>query len=94
MKIYLYLLIGFICFKTRAQLINDESYLDSEFVKFKNELLRCVINKGTTGLRSLLAERILESNDGCGNPGCTKDEFINMYFKYSRKVVGIQCLKL
>ena len=83
MKNLIYILIGLFCFSANAQLINDESYLDSEFLKFKNDLLNCVIKKDTTKLKEFLAEKVFESNDGCGYPGCSKEEFIKYYFNES-----------
>ncbi|GAA4815822.1 hypothetical protein GCM10023330_25030 [Litoribaculum gwangyangense] len=80
MKSLIYILIGLFCLTANAQLISDESYLDSDFLKFKNDLLNCVIKKDTTKLKELLAERVFESNDGCGYPGCSKEEFIKYYF--------------
>jgi hypothetical protein len=68
---------------SNAQVINDESYLDMEFVKFKAELTNCVIAKDTIHLKRLLADSIQESNDGCGFIGCPKNEFIQYYFDES-----------
>ena len=70
-------------FQSYGQLIHDDSYLDLEFWKFKSELESVVFDRDTIRLRNMLADRILESNDGCGNPGCTKDEFIKSYFDES-----------
>ncbi len=64
-----------------AQIIKDDTHLDLDFFKFKNELLISVMEKDTTKLKSLLADRVFESNNGCGYPGCSKEEFIEMYFK-------------
>lgn len=69
-------------FNLNAQVINDESHLDLDFFKFKNELLSSVLAKDTRTLVLMLADSIFESNDGCGYPGCSKDEFIEMYFTY------------
>jgi hypothetical protein len=63
-----------------GQVIHDESYLDLSFLKFKTELLQCVIEQDTTQLKNFLAERVFESNDTCGYPGCTKEELISYYF--------------
>ena len=68
---------------SNAQVINDESYLDIEFMKFKAELTSCVLAKDTTHLKRLLADSIKESNDGCGFIGCPKNEFIEYYFEES-----------
>ncbi|WP_271784413.1 SH3 domain-containing protein [Aquimarina algiphila] len=81
MRNFIYILIGFLGLNTNAQLINDESYLDLEFLKFKTELLHCVIQKDKEKLKGFLANRVLESKDTCGYPGCTKDEFIKYYFE-------------
>lgn len=83
MKNLIYILIGLFCLTANAQLISDESYLDSDFLKFKNDLLNCVIKKDTTKLKEFLAEKVFESNDGCGYPGCSKEEFIKYYFNES-----------
>lgn len=64
-----------------GQIINDQSYLDLEFLKFKTELLNCVIAKDTAKLKDFLADHVFESKDVCGYPGCTKDELIKYYFK-------------
>lgn len=78
----LILLITFLfSINSYGQIINDESYLDLDFLKFKTELLNCVIQKDTIKLRSFLAEFVFESKDICGYPGCTKDELIKYYFE-------------
>lgn len=64
-----------------GQVINDESYLDLSFLKFKTELLNCVMQKDTLKLKEFLAETVFESKDVCGYPGCSKDELIKYYFK-------------
>jgi len=64
-----------------GQIINDESYLDLDFLKFKTELINCVIQKDTLKLKGFLADRVYESKDTCGYPGCTKDDLIKYYFK-------------
>ncbi|WP_291966777.1 SH3 domain-containing protein [Maribacter sp.] len=81
MRNLIYILIGLFCFSANAQLINDESYLDLDFLKFKNELLNCVIKKDTTKLKEFLAERVYESKDVCGYPGCNQTDFLKYYFK-------------
>ncbi len=81
MKIFILLIIIFCSNHNYGQIINDESYLDLDFLKFKNELLACVIAKDTTKLKSFLADRVYESKDVCGYPGCTKNELIQYYFK-------------
>jgi len=68
---------------SNAQVINDESYLDVEFMKFKAELTTCVIAKDTIKLKRFLADTIRESKDGCDYPGCPRKEFIEYLFKES-----------
>lgn len=68
-------------FSLKGQIIHDESYLDLSFLKFKTELLNCVIQQDTTKLKKLFAERIFESKDLCGYPGCTKEELLEYYFR-------------
>ena len=80
MKRFILIITILLTVKSYGQLINDESYLDFSFLKFKAELLNCVIQKDTVKLKGFLAERVLESNDGCGYPGCTKEELIRYYF--------------
>ncbi len=81
MKNLILILLILFSFNSYGQIINDESYLDLEFLKFKTELLNCVLAKDTTKLKSFLAERVFESKDLCGYPGCTKDDLIKYYFK-------------
>jgi hypothetical protein len=75
-----FLLLLTISINSYGQIINDESYLDLEFLKFKTELLNCVIQKDTSKLKEFLAERVFESKDVCGYPGCSKNELIKYYF--------------
>lgn len=81
MKSYISLFLILFSTISFGQIINDESYLDIDFVKFKNELLNTVIEKDTTRLKTFLADNVFESNDTCGYPGCSKDELIAYYFK-------------
>jgi hypothetical protein len=69
-----------ICRTSHAQLIIDESYKDESFWTFKAELESCLLNRDKTKLKSMLADTVYESKDGCGNPGCSKDEFIEYCF--------------
>jgi hypothetical protein len=94
MKNWIYILVGLLSTNLNAQIINDESHLDLDFFKFKNELLNSVLEKDTTKLKSLLAESVFESNDGCGYPGCTKEAFIEMYFKYQTDDTWSDLLKI
>ena len=66
-----------------GQLIHDESHLDPSFLKFKTDLMQCVIQKDTLKLKDFLADHVLESKDGCDYPGCTPDELIKYHFTYS-----------
>ncbi|MGB3778671.1 MAG: SH3 domain-containing protein [Tunicatimonas sp.] len=86
MKKYLTLILLVFEFQSYGQLIHDDSYLDLDFWKFKSELVSIVLEEDTARLRKMLADRILESNDGCGYPGCTKDEFIKYYFSESSEI--------
>lgn len=63
-----------------SQIIKDETYLDKDFWTFRAKLEEAIINKSTTKLKKLLADKVRESNDGCGASGCDKDEFIEYYF--------------
>lgn len=64
-----------------GQFIHDQSYLDESFWKFKIKLENAILNKDTVQLKPLLANRIFESKDVCGLPGCTKEEFMLYYFR-------------
>ncbi len=75
-----------------GQIINDESYKDVSFMKFKNELI--VFIKKALKLKSFLADRVFESNNICGYPGCTKDELIKYYFKESPEESWEEILKI
>ena len=81
MRNFILILTILLSINSFGQVINDESYLDLSFLKFKTELLNCVIQKDTLRLKDFLAERVFESKDLCGYPGCTKDELIKYYFK-------------
>jgi len=85
MKRFIFILTILLTVKSYGQIINDESYLDLSFLKFKTELLNCVIQKDTLKLKEFLAERVFESKDVCGYPGCPKDELIKYYFKENPK---------
>lgn len=63
-----------------SQLIHDESYIDSSFNDFRNELTRVIAGKDVSGFKKLLANRVHESADGCGYPGCSPDDIIKFYF--------------
>ena len=66
-------IFGILCIvQCFGQLIQDESYQDESFWKFKIKLESCIIRKDTTQLKAFLAESIHDSNDGCGNQGCLK----------------------
>lgn len=94
MKTIIYILVGLYCLNGNAQLINDESYLDIEFLKFKNDLLECVINKDTAKLKEFLADKVFESKDLCGYPGCNKVDFIKYYFNEGAEETWDTMLKI
>lgn len=71
---------------TNAQIISDDSYLDESFWVFKEKLIATIVDKDTNQLKPFLADTILESNDGCGYPGCSKEEFIRYYFSEHDKL--------
>lgn len=83
MKIILQIILLFLCLPAHSQLIHDESYLDESFWHFKTKLEYAVMKKDTGLLSDLLAEKVYESPDGCGYPGCPKDEFLRLYFDRS-----------
>lgn len=83
MRNYLLTVTILLSINSYGQLINDESYLDLSFLKFKTEVLNCVIQKDTLKLKGFLAERVFESKNLCEYPGCTKDELIENFFKRS-----------
>lgn len=94
MKNWIYILIGLLSINLNAQIISDQSHLELDFFKFKNELLNVVLERDTTKLKSLLADRVFESNNGCGYPGCSKDDFVEMYFKYDVENTWKDMLKI
>lgn len=78
-------LIPIICFffissSIFGQYIQDESFKDKSFWKFKVELENCIINKDLKKLRSLLAPGVLVAKDACLKPQCSKDDFIRFCF--------------
>ena len=81
MKICIVLVLMVFGFQSHGQLIHDDSHLDLSFWKFKVKLETCVLAKDTVKLKELLADRVFESNNGCGYPGCTREEFIEYYFE-------------
>ncbi len=80
MKSILHIIFFFFFAITNAQLIRDESYLDSEFYIFKTELTNCVLNKDIKKLQSFFADKVYESKDGCGI--CSKTELIDYLFSH------------
>src|SRR5688500_5934216 len=48
---------------------------------FKKRLNEIIASKDYEGLKSILHDVVFESNDGCGYPGCPKDQFLQFYFK-------------
>jgi len=80
MKTIILIVLGFSIYSLNAQIIQDESYLEDDFWKFTARLGKCVAERDTVLLKSLLANRVYESKDGCGNEGCTQESLINGYF--------------
>ena len=80
MKPLLLLLIFFYSNQSFGQLISDETHKDVRFWQFKQKLENAVFEKDTVKLKMLLADKVFESSDVCGYPGCNKDEFIKYYF--------------
>ena len=81
MKQLLILIFTITAFNANAQLIHDQSHTDLSFWKFKVKLEEAILKKDTTLLKSLMADKVLESKDICGNQGCDKSEMIKYYFK-------------
>lgn len=48
---------------------------------FKQRLTEIVSTKDLEGLKAILHDTVFESNDGCGYPGCLRDEFMQFYFR-------------
>ena len=63
-----------------GQLIYDESFQDSSFQDFKLELSNAIQQRDTTILKGLMADRVYESKDTCGYPGCSPTDIIKYYF--------------
>ncbi len=82
MILFILIAVLFVCHQVSAQLIQDETYKDQSFWKFRIKLENCIVQKDTNLLKSLLAERIYVSKDGCGANGCSKDEFIKYYYSH------------
>jgi len=59
----------------------DQIIAYSNVDSFINVLHAAVEQKNITLLHTLFADTILESNDGCPAPGCSKADFFEMYFK-------------
>lgn len=57
-----------------------EMFYDESFDNFKTKLQQAVKHKNLVALKPLFADSIMESNDGCGYPGCSQDEFFEIYF--------------
>lgn len=59
------------------QIIKDDSYNDPEFVKFKMQLVEAVLKRDTTLLFALVDDRVLVSDEPCGQIplNCFKDIF-------------------
>lgn len=66
----------------RHESINNESEItfDEPFDSFKTNLQQAIKAKNIAALKPLFADAIMESNDGCGYPGCSQKDFFEMYF--------------
>lgn len=62
-----------------AQLINDQSYFDADFIIFKSKLIQAINKKDSLTLSSLMDDTVFGLKDECGIKGCSKADF----FKYS-----------
>lgn len=53
---------------------------DEPFDTFKHNFQEAIRQKDLKKLKPLFADTIMESKDGCGYPGCTQDDFFEIYF--------------
>ncbi|WP_196887710.1 SH3 domain-containing protein [Aureivirga sp. CE67] len=78
-KLLLLLLMTF-SISSFSQIIKDDSYLDTDFVKFKTSLMQSVISKDEAGFAKHLASKVLIMKDVCDSPKCSKDAVIQYFF--------------
>lgn len=64
----------------RGQLVHDESHLDADFSRFKLELSSCVVTKDKDKFMTFLADSIRSGGEDCSSYGCSKEEFMAIYF--------------
>lgn len=79
-EIFALLTITF-CLSVQAQLIEDDSYLDAEFVVFKSKLVQAVNAQDSLALSDLMADTIFGIKDACGTLGCSKEVFFSSSFQ-------------
>lgn len=60
--------------------IVDESYLDSDFLEFRNELLNCVLRKDTIEIQKFFFSCVFEGKDICGGFCCSNEEIMSYFF--------------
>ncbi|KXX66502.1 hypothetical protein [Flammeovirga sp. SJP92] len=60
--------------------INVNAQSDESLIQFLYKLDEIAIEENIYSLKSVLNDTIFESNDICGYPGCTKEEFFNFHF--------------
>lgn len=63
-----------------AQLIQDDSYLDPDFIVFKAQLVLAIEERDSLALSELMADTVWASKDACGTRGCTKEVFFQFSF--------------
>ncbi|WP_196893517.1 SH3 domain-containing protein [Aureivirga marina] len=80
MKIRLLVNLFFITTFTFGQKIQDDSYLDEAFFKFKNSLVQSIIDKDKVAFSTHLAEKVYTPKDLCDSPICRKEEVMNYFF--------------
>lgn len=59
---------------------DNEIAFDEPFDTFKTNLQQAVKEKNLVKLKPLFADYIMESNDGCAYPGCSQEDFFDIYF--------------
>lgn len=53
---------------------------EQSFDEFAKKLKQISLDEDLNALKTVLYDTIFESNDICGYPGCSKDEFLKFYF--------------
>ena len=80
MKIFVTIYLILLSLPSLGQFVYDETYQNTTFFEFKNQLTHAILTEDTILLKKLLHDTIIESNDGCGNIGCSKSDFLTYYF--------------